>query len=55
MNEDGVTRDDLTLPKGTPDADTLAKQLQEEFAAGKDIGVTVLKARATLHSPPAAC
>ena len=55
MDEAGNTRDDLTLPKGTADADALAKQLQEEFDAGKDIGVTVLKVRALFHSPPRAC
>lgn len=47
MDEGGNTRDDLTLPKGTPDAEALAKQLQEEFDSGKDVGVTVLKVRAT--------
>jgi len=44
MDEAGNARDDLTLPKGTSDADALAKQLQDDFAAGKELVVTVLKA-----------
>lgn len=43
MDEHGASRDDLTLPKGTSDADALAKQLQDDFDAGKELMVTVLK------------
>lgn len=44
MSDNGDTRDDLTLPSGTDEAARLAKQLKEEFAAGSEIIVTVLKA-----------
>ena len=43
MDENGNNRDDLTLPKGTSDADSLAKQLREDFDGGKELVVTVLK------------
>jgi hypothetical protein len=43
MDEHGNSRDDLTLPKGTSDAESLAKQLQDDFDAGKELVVTVLK------------
>ncbi|KAK9845333.1 hypothetical protein WJX81_003667 [Elliptochloris bilobata] len=43
MDESGNTKDDLTLPKGTDDAEKLAVQLQEDFDSGKEIVVTVLK------------
>jgi translation initiation factor 5A len=49
MDESGNNRDDLTLPKGTDDAEKLARQIQEDFEAGKEISVTVLKVR-LLHS-----
>lgn len=44
MEENGSTRDDLKLPTGTDEADKLAVQLKAEFAEGKEIVVTVLKA-----------
>lgn len=44
MDESGNTKDDLSLPKGTDDADKLAIQIRDEFAAGKELVVTVLKA-----------
>ena len=45
MDESGNTKDDLKLPTGTDDAEKLAEQLQAEFESGKEIAVTVLKAR----------
>lgn len=44
MEENGSTRDDLKLPTGTDEADKLAVTLKDEFAEGKEIVVTVLKA-----------
>ncbi|GAX85102.1 hypothetical protein CEUSTIGMA_g12522.t1 [Chlamydomonas eustigma] len=44
MTESGDTRDDLMLPGGTDEYEKLAKQLKEDFAEGKEIVVTVLKA-----------
>lgn len=43
MDEAGNTKDDLSLPKGTDDAEKLAQQIQEDFDAGKELVVTVLK------------
>ena len=43
MDEAGNTKDDLSLPKGTDDAEKLATQIQEDFEAGKELVVTVLK------------
>jgi hypothetical protein len=43
MDEAGNTKDDLTLPKGTDDAEKLAQQIKEDFEAGKELVVTVLK------------
>jgi hypothetical protein len=43
MDEGGNNRDDLTLPKGTEDAEKLAKQILQEFEDGKELSVTVLK------------
>ena len=43
MDDNGNNRDDLTLPKGTSDAETLAKQLKDDFDNGKELVVTVLK------------
>lgn len=43
MDDSGNNRDDLTLPKGTSDAESLAKQLRDDFDAGKELVVTVLK------------
>lgn len=48
MSDNGDTRDDLTLPSGTDEAARLAKQLKDEFAAGSEIIVTVLKVCSTL-------
>lgn len=44
MDEAGNTRDDLKLPTGTDEADRLAESLQAQFAEGKELAVTVLKA-----------
>jgi len=44
MEENGGTREDLKLPTGTDEADKLAVQLKADFAEGKEIIVTVLKA-----------
>ncbi len=44
MAENGDTREDLTLPKGTEDAEKLAEQIKESFAAGQELVVSVLKA-----------
>jgi translation initiation factor 5A len=44
MDEGGNTKDDLTLPKGTDDAEKLASQIQADFDAGKELQVTVVKA-----------
>ena len=43
MDDGGNNRDDLTLPKGTSDAEALAKQLKDDFENGKELVVTVLK------------
>ena len=43
MDEAGNTKDDLSLPKGTDDAEKLAVQIQEDFEGGKELVVTVLK------------
>lgn len=45
MDESGNTKDDLSLPKGTDDAEKLAQQIKEDFDAGKELVVTVLKVR----------
>lgn len=45
MDENGNTKDDLSLPKGTDDAEKLAQQIKEDFDAGKELVVTVLKVR----------
>jgi len=44
MAENGDTREDLTLPKGTEDAEKLAEQIKAEFANGSEMVVSVLKA-----------
>eukprot|EP00775_Hariotina_reticulata_P011707 gene11707-11852_t len=44
MMENGDTREDLTLPTGTEEADKLAAQLKADFADGKELVVSVLKA-----------
>jgi translation initiation factor 5A len=44
MDDTGNTKDDLSLPKGTDDAEKLAEQLKKDFEDGKDLVVTVTKA-----------
>lgn len=44
MAENGDTREDLTLPKGTEDAEKLAEQIRQQFADGQELVVSVLKA-----------
>jgi hypothetical protein len=44
MLENGDTREDLMLPKGTEEADKLAESIKEQFAAGQELVVGVLKA-----------
>jgi translation initiation factor 5A len=44
MAENGDTREDLTLPKGTEEADKLAESIREQHAAGVELNVSVLKA-----------
>ena len=43
MDEGGNTKDDLGLPKGTADAESLADQIKKDFDDGKELVVTVLK------------
>jgi translation initiation factor 5A len=44
MMENGDTREDLTLPKGTDEAEKLAEQIKTQFADGQELVVSVLKA-----------
>jgi translation initiation factor 5A len=44
MDEDGNTREDMTLPKGTDDADKLAEEIKKHIANGNEIAISVLKA-----------
>jgi translation initiation factor 5A len=44
MAENGDTREDLTLLKGTEEADKLAESIREQHAAGVELNVSVLKA-----------
>jgi len=44
MAENGDTREDLSLPKGTDDSEKLAASIKEQFANGQELVVTVLKA-----------
>lgn len=44
MMENGDTREDLTLPKGTDEADKLAEQIKTQFHDGQELVVSVLKA-----------
>lgn len=44
MLDNGDTREDLTLPKGTEDAEKLAEQLKTMHADGQELVVSVLKA-----------
>jgi hypothetical protein len=43
MEDDGSTREDLALPKGTEEAEKLAEQIKEFISGGSEISVTVLK------------
>ena len=45
MDDQGNTKDDLGLPKGTDDAEKLAAQIKKDFDDGKELQVTVLKVR----------
>ncbi len=38
MLDNGDTREDLTLPKGTEESDKLAESIKEQFAAGQASG-----------------
>jgi Eukaryotic elongation factor 5A hypusine, DNA-binding OB fold len=51
MDENGNTKDDLGLPKGTDDAEKLAIQLKSDFEEGKELVVTVLKVRLRDRQP----
>lgn len=42
MQENGDLKDDLTLPKGTDEAEKLAVQIKADFEAGKELIVSVL-------------
>ena len=44
MLENGDTREDLQLPKGTDESDKLAEQIKADFEDGKEVVVGVLKA-----------
>jgi len=44
MMENGDTREDLQLPRGTDEAEKLAESIKEQFAAGQELVVGVLKA-----------
>jgi translation initiation factor 5A len=44
MAENGDTREELSLPKGTDEAEKLAAQIKEQFAGGQELVVSVLKA-----------
>lgn len=43
MDDNGNTREDLMLPKGTDEADKLADTIKGYHADGKEMVVTVLK------------
>lgn len=53
MDDNGNQREDLRMPSGTDDAEKLAKNLQADFDAGKDLIVTVLKVQSSMHLEPA--
>ena len=53
MDDNGNQREDLRMPSGTDDAEKLAKNLQADFDAGKDLIVTVLKVQFSMHLEPA--
>ncbi|MEW5317514.1 MAG: hypothetical protein WDW38_008803 [Sanguina aurantia] len=44
MEENGTTREDMMLPKGTEDAEKLAVSIKEMYAAGAELSISVLKA-----------
>lgn len=54
MNDSGDTKDDLTLPKGTDDAEKLAAQIKADFEAGKELIVSVLSVRGRRRPLPGA-
>ena len=43
MDDNGNTREDLMLPKGTDEADKLAETIKDYHRDGKEMSVTVLK------------
>jgi len=42
MSENGDTREDLTLPKGTEESEKLADQIKADFSEGKELIVRAL-------------
>lgn len=44
LDDKGNTREDLTLPKGTEEAEKLADTIRDYHSNGKEMAVTVLKA-----------
>lgn len=44
MMENGETREDLTLPDQTDEDKKIAEQIRTDFAAGKELVLSVLKA-----------
>lgn len=44
MAENGDTREDLSLPKGTDESDKLAEQIRDMYSNGQELVVSVLKA-----------
>ncbi|KAI8466066.1 MAG: eukaryotic elongation factor 5A hypusine, DNA-binding OB fold-domain-containing protein [Monoraphidium minutum] len=44
MMENGDTREDLMLPKGTEESDKLTESIRELFSGGQELTVGVLKA-----------
>jgi translation initiation factor 5A len=51
MLENGDTREDLMLPKGTEEADKLAESIREMFSGGQELVVGVLKAMGEVRGP----
>lgn len=51
MMENGDTREDLMLPKGTEEADKLAESIKEQFGSGQELIVGVLKAMGEVRPP----
>merc|ERR1712098_683307 len=44
LTDAGETKDDLNLPKGSEDSEKVAKQIKEDFAAGKALIVSTIVA-----------